>query len=140
MRVLLLILHYLLCKNKKYMEAKRIMICDDDEGILEVLELYLELEGYVVFTVANSTLLIEQIEMHSPDLLLLDLWMPLLSGDQVISLIRKNGKIMDLPIIVLSASVDGATIANENGANGFIAKPFDLDDIKANIDRMINRE
>ncbi|WP_293883266.1 MULTISPECIES: response regulator [unclassified Sphingobacterium] len=122
------------------MEAKRIMICDDDEGILEVLELYLELEGYVVFTVANSTLLIEQIEMHSPDLLLLDLWMPLLSGDQVISLIRKNGKIMDLPIIVLSASVDGATIANENGANGFIAKPFDLDDIKANIDRMINRE
>ncbi|MDR6736714.1 response regulator [Sphingobacterium sp. 2149] len=122
------------------MEAKRIIICDDDEGILEVLELYLELEGYVVFTVANSTLLIEQIEMHSPDLLLLDLWMPLLSGDQVISLIRENGKIMDLPIIVLSASVDGATIANENGANGFIAKPFDLDDIKANIDRMINKE
>ncbi len=138
--MLLLILHYLLCKNKKYMEAKRIIICDDDEGILEVLELYLELEGYVVFTVANSTLLIEQIEMHSPDLLLLDLWMPLLSGDQVISLIRENGKIMDLPIIVLSASVDGATIANENGANGFIAKPFDLDDIKANIDRMINKE
>ncbi len=122
------------------MEAKRIIICDDDEGILEVLDLYLELEGYVVFTVANSTLLIEQIEMHSPDLLLLDLWMPLLSGDQVISLIRENGKIMDLPIIVLSASVDGATIANENGANGFIAKPFDLDDIKANIDRMINKE
>lgn len=127
-------------ENKKYMEAKRIMICDDDEGILEVLELFLELEGYVVLTVANSTLLIEQIEMHTPDLLLLDLWMPLLSGDQALKIIRENDKIKHLPVIVLSASVDGATIANDNGADGFIAKPFDLDNIKVNIDRVMHRQ
>jgi Response regulator containing CheY-like receiver, AAA-type ATPase, and DNA-binding domains len=122
------------------METKRIMICDDDEGILEVLELYLELEGYVVFTVANSTKLVEQIRIHSPDLLLLDLWMPLLSGDQAIKIIRASDTLSDLPIIVLSASVDGAAIANATGADGFIAKPFDLDDIKLSIDRMINKE
>ncbi|MDR0266136.1 MAG: response regulator [Sphingobacterium sp.] len=122
------------------METKRIMICDDDEGILEVLELYLELEGYIVFTVANSIKLVEQITLHSPDLLLLDLWMPLLSGDQAIRIIRESDTISALPIIVLSASVDGAAVANAMGADGFIAKPFDLDDIKLNIDRMINKE
>ncbi len=122
------------------METKRIMICDDDEGILEVLELYLELEGYVVFTVANSIKLVEQITLHSPDLLLLDLWMPLLSGDQAIRIIRESDMMSALPIIVLSASVDGAAVATAMGADGFIAKPFDLDDIKLNIDRMINKE
>ncbi len=122
------------------METKRIMICDDDEGILEVLELYLELEGYVVFTVANSIKLVEQITLHSPDLLLLDLWMPLLSGDQAIRIIRESDMLSALPIIVLSASVDGAAVASAMGADGFIAKPFDLDDIKLNIDRIINKE
>ena len=122
------------------METKRIMICDDDEGILEVLELYLELEGYHVFTVANSTTLVEQIGIHSPDLLLLDLWMPLLSGDQVIKIIRENDTIKELPIIVLSASVDGATVAKNFGADAFIAKPFDLDDIALNINKIINKE
>ncbi len=122
------------------METKRIMICDDDEGILEVLELYLELEGYVVFTVANSIKLVEQITLHSPDLLLLDLWMPLLSGDQAIRIIRESDMLSALPIVVLSASVDGAAVASAMGADGFIAKPFDLDDIKLNIDRIINKE
>jgi len=116
------------------------MICDDDEGILEVLELYLELEGYVVFTVANSIKLVEQITLHSPDLLLLDLWMPLLSGDQAIRIIRESDMLSALPIVVLSASVDGAAVASAMGADGFIAKPFDLDDIKLNIDRIINKE
>lgn len=115
------------------MTSKKIMICDDDQGILDVLQIFLELEGFTVFPEINSTNLIKEINKNEPDLLLLDLWMPLLSGDQVLKIIRNTEGIKDLPVIVLSASVDGSTIANDLGANSFIAKPFDLDDVRLKI-------
>ncbi|WP_379964422.1 response regulator [Epilithonimonas sp. UC225_85] len=115
------------------MESKKIMICDDDPGILEVLEMMLELEGYTVFTESNSTNLIKTISHTLPDLLLMDLWMPVLSGDQLLRTIRTTKEIENLPVIILSASVDGNEIATSSGANGFIAKPFDMDDVSIKI-------
>lgn len=115
------------------MQPKKIMICDDDRGILEMLELFLELEGYHVICEINSTHLTKQLILHKPDLLLLDLWMPIISGDQLIKIIRSTPEIKETPIIVLSASVDGPEIAGNLGANGFIAKPFDLTDITDKI-------
>lgn len=120
------------------MEPKTIMICDDDKGILEMLELFLDLEGYNVLCEINSTNLTKQLVAHKPDLLLLDLWMPVLSGDQLIKVIRNTPEIETLPILVLSASVDGADIAKDLGADGFIAKPFDLDAITNTIERILH--
>lgn len=120
------------------MERRKIMICDDDQGIVEMLELFLELEGFNVICEINSTNLIKRLTTHRPDLLLLDLWMPLLSGDQVIKIIRNTPEVKDLPVLILSASVDGAVIADDLGANGFIAKPFDLDEITSKINTILS--
>lgn len=109
------------------------MVCDDDQGIVDVLEILLETEGFNVITEINSTNVIKQIEKNAPDLLLLDLWMPLLSGDQVLKIIRNTEAIKKLPVIVLSASVDGLDIADDAGADDFVAKPFNLDDIISKI-------
>jgi DNA-binding response OmpR family regulator len=119
------------------MNSKKIIVCDDDQGILDVLQMLLETEGFIVFTEINSTNLIKQIQNNSPDLVLLDLWMPLLSGDQVLKAIRSTNDIKDLPVIVLSASVDGSDIASDAGANDFVAKPFDLDDIITKINNLL---
>jgi len=119
------------------MQTKKIMICDDDRGILEMLELFLDMEGFNVICELNSTNLTKQLISHQPDLLLLDLWMPIISGDQLIKMIRSTPEIKDTPIIVLSASVDGPEIASGLGANGFIAKPFDLVDITQKIDTIL---
>ncbi len=119
------------------MNSKKIMVCDDDQGILDVLQMLLETEGFTVFTEINSTNLIKQIHIDKPDLILLDLWMPLLSGDQVLKAIRSTQGISDLPVIVLSASVDGDDIASDAGANDFVAKPFDLDVIVAKINGLL---
>lgn len=119
------------------MNTKKIIVCDDDQGILDVLQMLLETEGFTVFTEINSTNLIKQIQNHAPDLILLDLWMPLLSGDQVLKSIRTTEGIKDLPVIVLSASVDGNDIASDAGANDFVAKPFDLDDIILKINKLL---
>jgi DNA-binding response OmpR family regulator len=119
------------------MNSKKIMVCDDDQGILDVLQMLLESEGFTVFTEINSTNLIKQIHIDNPDLILLDLWMPLLSGDQVLKAIRSTNEIKNLPVIVLSASVDGDDIASDAGANDFVAKPFDLDVIVSKIRNLL---
>lgn len=119
------------------MEGKKIMICDDDLGILEVLEMMLEIEGYTVITESNSTNLIKGINHTLPDILLMDLWMPVLSGDQLLRTIRSTKELEDLPVIILSASVDGQEIASNSGANDFISKPFDMDVVSMKIKNLL---
>lgn len=118
--------------------SKKIMVCDDDQGILDVIQMILETEGYQVYTEINSTQLINDLSAHTPDLLILDLWMPILSGDQALKAIRSSRDFADLPVIVLSASTDGSCIAGDAGANDFVAKPFDMDDILFKIRRLLN--
>lgn len=110
-------------------ENRKIMICDDDRGILDVLEMILEPEGFEVKTEIDSTRLIDRVKAEEPALLLLDLWMPALSGYDIIRSVRKDRTIGKLPIIVLSASRNEMDIALETGADRFMAKPFDIEDI-----------
>ena len=120
------------------MDSKRIMVCDDDEGILDMLEIVLEGSGYTIIPVQNSLRIYEVIDREHPDLLLLDLWMPVLSGDQVLKRLRKNPKTHELPVIVISASRDGQQIAADAGATDFMAKPFDLDFLLTKIKQYLN--
>jgi len=120
------------------MENKTILICDDDEGILDMLEIVLEGNGYKTVPVQNSLNLYEMIEREHPDLLLLDLWMPVLSGDQVLKSLRKNPQTQELPVIVISASRDGKQIASAAGATDFMSKPFDLEFLLDKIRQYLN--
>ncbi|WP_225976280.1 response regulator [Mucilaginibacter ginsenosidivorax] len=119
------------------MSNKTILICDDDEGILDMLELILEETGYRIIPVKNSLHIYEEIEKENPDLILLDLWMPVLSGDQVLRTLRKNPETKSLPVIVISASREGEKIANDAGADLFLAKPFDLDNLVTTVQEII---
>lgn len=118
---------------------KTILICDDDEGILDMLEIVLEGNGYAIIPVQNSLTLYDVIDREHPDLLLLDLWMPVLSGDQVLKSLRSNPETQKLPVIVISASRDGEQIAVNAGANDFVAKPFDLDGLLTKIAHTLGR-
>lgn len=114
------------------------MICDDDQGILDVLEMILEPEGFEISKEIDSTLLINRIHSEKPDLLLLDLWMPMLSGYEIIKQVRSDHQTAKLPIVVLSASRNEHKIALETGADRFMAKPFDINDIVMLVNEMIN--
>lgn len=119
------------------MGDKKILICDDDEGILDMLELILEDTGYITIPERNSLNIHGIIEKQNPDLLLLDLWMPVLSGDQVLKTLRSNSATRDLPVIIISASREGQRIAAEAGATEFIAKPFNFDELIEKIQKSI---
>ncbi|MBL4675199.1 MAG: response regulator [Mucilaginibacter sp.] len=117
---------------------KRIMIADDDPGIVDAIEMLLEFEGYEVSsTVDGSTVLDMRDEL--PDLLLLDIWM---SGDDGRDICRKLKSIpstKNIPVIMISASKDIEQSARDAGADDFIAKPFEMNTLLQKIEGFVNR-
>jgi CheY-like chemotaxis protein len=111
------------------MRQKTILICDDDESVLEILCLILDKSGFNVIAEKNSLNVFSMVDRINPDLLLIDLWMPALKGDEVIRSLKNNPVTKSLPIILISASPGAAKIAAETGADGFLAKPFLLEDL-----------
>lgn len=114
------------------------MICDDDSGILDMMEMIISESGFEVVTEANSLNVLTGLDREKPDLLLLDIWMPLLSGDQVLKSIRANERFSYLPVIMYSASTEGASIAKIAGADDYIAKPFNIDELETKINQLLN--
>lgn len=119
------------------MDSKKILICDDDEGILDVLELILEETGHTVIPEINSLNVRHILDKQKPDLLILDLWMPVISGDQLLNMIRTTPAYSHLPVIIISASRDGEQIAKDHSASAFIAKPFDYDNLLSVISKFL---
>ncbi len=108
---------------------KTILIIEDDESIHKILESILTLENYNVLNAYSGTEALMILEKNTPDLVLLDLMIPGLSGEELIK------RINHLPIIVLSAKINSEDKVNclLNGANDYITKPFDKEELLARI-------
>ena len=102
-------------------------MCDDDRDILEMLEIALEINGFDVVSEQDSTLIFRAIDSSSPDAILLDLWMPVLSGDEIVKKLRADPDKNKIPVVVISASQDGKEVALKAGADQYLEKPFDID-------------
>ncbi len=116
------------------MKDKTILICDDDESVLETLSMVLKSFGCNVIPERKSTNIFSILDQTKPDLLLLDLWMPALPGDEVIRVLKSNPATSYIPVILISASPDAKTVAVQNGADGFLAKPFQLNELIGTIE------
>ena len=115
------------------MKGKTILICDDDESVIEILTLVLRSQGFAVISEVNSLNIFAIIKDGQPDLLLVDFWMPALNGDEVIRNLKNDPSTKNLPVILISASVDAELVAAQTGADAFIAKPFQLEELLAVI-------
>lgn len=120
------------------MKDKKIIICDDDPGIIDLLEIILEDTGHNIIAEMNSINIPSLIDKEIPDLLILDLWMPVVSGDQLLKMIRNHPKLSGIPVIIISASRDGEEIANKAGASAFLSKPFDINDLLSTVEAHLN--
>lgn len=115
----------------------KIMVCDDDESIAEVIQVVLEMSDMEVEVECDSSKLCSRIQIMNPKVLLIDLWMPKMSGDKVIKHLRSIDEFKNLYIVCISASMDGMHVAMEAGANAFLPKPFNMDDILNAVDKGI---
>lgn len=105
-----------------------ILVVDDDETIREFLSLALMDEGYRVNTAWHGAAALKVVAQESPDLILLDMRMPVMDGWEFARNYRQQPG-PHAPIVVLTAATDAAAFASQVNAAGHLAKPFDLNEL-----------
>jgi excisionase family DNA binding protein len=102
-----------------------VLIVDDDERLRQYVRANLELEGYTVREAASAEAGLEALEEQAPDLILLDVMMPKVDGWEMLRRVRERHGVDAIPVIMFSGKVDSPEQAEAGGAQGFIGKPFD---------------
>lgn len=111
---------------------KNILIADDDASIVDALGYLLEDEGYAVAKVTNADILASA-QRELPALILLDIWMSGQDGRAICRSLKHHPTTAHIPILMVSAHHDGPAIAREAGADDFLSKPFEIDDLLAKV-------
>lgn len=117
----------------------RILVVDDEPNIREVVELYLRREGFEVDTAADGAAALQALEGHRPDLIVLDLMLPLLNGMQLTRTLRESD--YGVPIIMLTAKgeEDDRIAGLELGADDYVTKPFSPKELVARVKAVLRR-
>ena len=118
--------------------ANKILVVDDDLNICELLKLYLENDGYVVYTANDGKQAVDMFKNKTPDLVLLDIMLPKMDGWQVCREIRKTSIV---PIIMLTAKGEtfDKVLGLELGADDYVVKPFDTKEVMARVKAVLRR-
>lgn len=116
-----------------------VLVADDDEDILELVAFRLERAGYRILTASDGEQALQIALDQHPDLAVLDVMMPRLTGLEVTERIRAEGERM--PIVLLTARVQEADIARgfEAGADDYIKKPFSPQELRARVQAILGR-
>ena len=118
--------------------AVKVLLVEDDRNISELLQLYLEKEGYAVATAADGRQGLEQFRIFNPDLVLLDVMMPVMNGWDTCRAIRAESQ---TPIIMLTAKseTDDKVMGLKAGADDYITKPFEMKEVLARMEAILRR-
>ena len=108
---------------------KKILVIDDDEGILEGFKAILEENGYIVSTAVNADTIFSLIKSFSPNLILLDILLSGVDGIEVSRSIKNHATFQHIPIIMISAHPKIKKDIVTSGADDFLAKPFEMNDL-----------
>lgn len=119
--------------------GKKILIVDDEVSFLSLLKNTLELRGFEVVTVTDAVEAGIELATNLPTLILLDIKMPGINGFQACEAIKKNPATKDLPIIIVSALADEASMkkAYKLGVSGYFVKPVDIEALIKKIKEII---
>jgi CheY-like chemotaxis protein len=114
-------------------QHETVLVVDDDTSILDTVSAILSGEGYDVVSAASGQEALEAVARKQPLLILLDMRMPIMDGWAVARALRGQG--INVPIIVMTAAESAKRWADEVGAEGYLAKPFGLDELLATVER-----
>lgn len=108
----------------------KILVIEDDEYSRDALAHLLSAEGYETLSAHDGESGLTQAHEQRPDLIIVDLDLPGINGRQVIEMIRNDGPLSEIPILIVTgADVKEAETAVEAGANGYLTKPIEFDDL-----------
>ena len=120
------------------MESRKILVVEDDKTLLDVLKYNLVKEGYDAVTATDGAQALEVARSEEPELVILDIMLPKLSGFEVCRILRRE---MTVPILMLTAKVDeiDKIVGLEIGADDYVTKPFSMRELLARIRAMLRR-
>jgi DNA-binding response OmpR family regulator len=118
--------------------APCVLLVEDEEGLLEILEINFLGAGYRVATATDGVAAWQQFERNSPDLLILDLNLPRMSGFRLLELVRSES---DVPVLILTAYdfAEAEEVARFR-PNAFVKKPFEIQDLIDKANRLVARK
>ena len=119
--------------------SKAVLIADDEPNIVTALEFLLQRRGYRVLVARNGEEALQQVDAGRPDLVLLDVMMPLRSGYEVCAAIRQRADLGHVKVVMLSAKGRDAEVAKglALGADLYITKPFSTRELLAKVDALL---
>ncbi|HLQ19553.1 MAG TPA: response regulator [Tabrizicola sp.] len=124
------------------LRAPRVLVVEDEDNIAVALEFLIMREGYDHDRAANGTEALRRIRETCPDLVLLDVMLPDISGYEICEAIRTDPTLSQTKVLMMTArgSVIERRKSLELGANGFISKPFELKDLRDEVRRLLQAE
>jgi CheY-like chemotaxis protein len=114
-----------------------VLVVDDEEGFRAGLADLLTMEGYQVTTAGDAVEAVRMLPEIKPEIILLDLRMPLLDGEAFLRGLRGLPATRQVPVVLISAKEELAAIASRVGAAGYLAKPFEAPQLLALIERVL---
>jgi PAS domain S-box-containing protein len=113
-----------------------VLLVDDDDDIREIMEMSLRGAGYEVRSAANGREALDEVAKEIPDIVLLDMMMPVMSGPEFLAAVRADDRYREMPVLIVTAwPREGASLP---GAQGVLAKPIDLNELVRTIDRTVH--
>lgn len=116
---------------------KKILVADDDAAIVDAIQLILEDADYKVETTLNGEDVIKM-NKNYPHLILLDIWMSGQDGRTICKYLKSRKSTKNIPIIMISANRDTSQIAKTAGADDFITKPFEIDELLTKVKKYLS--
>jgi two-component system alkaline phosphatase synthesis response regulator PhoP len=127
---------------KKKSRRAKILVVDDEPNIVQTLQDRLEMNDYKVVTATNGQAGLEKAMSEQPDIILLDVIMPIMDGLEMLERLRKNESTKHLPVIMLTARSQNQDItrANSYGIEDYVVKPFDLSELLEKIESILENK
>ncbi len=122
--------------------AKKIVLAEDEPQIARLVEFKLKKEGYQVVWKENGEEALEAIKADRPDLILLDVMMPVMDGYEVLRQIKEDENLRNIPVIMLTARAQERDVVKgiDSGVEDYITKPFHPAELVARVKRILGKE
>ncbi|MDH4180361.1 MAG: response regulator [Armatimonadota bacterium] len=119
--------------------AHQILVVDDHPPTVRLIQNALEQEGFSVISAANGAECLIAVHQHRPDLVILDVIMPIMDGFQTLRVLRENKNTKALPVIILTIRDSDQDVIEgwRIGADLYLTKPFQIDDLVAAVKRVL---
>jgi DNA-binding response OmpR family regulator len=116
---------------------KKVYVFDDNTDILELCTIILQDAGYDIKTSSTSNNIVDQVMAFMPDIIFMDNWLPDVGGIDATRELKAHRALRNIPVIYFSANNDVKSLAEQAGADGYLSKPFDIEELEAIISKHI---